>query len=185
MTLEHRLDVWKQKASNHPVLPTDAVAALEKVFGTEGDGPLIRRFIQDTVSPARIRGRLDSAEFHMTVGDLDAAAAGLDRLDRDIEAVKNMIANAVPVVNAISAPHYARGKSNVVQLKENTGQVNKERHDTRAREWKKWNEVAAEVWAVNPRLSKSAVATIVKSRLDPTDEVDTISRRLKKPRTAH
>ena len=80
---------------------------------------------------------------------------------------------------------YLRGYRNAEVLNEARDNANRRKQENRKPQWTAWRSEAAKVWEASPGLSTSAVAKIVKSRLSLQEKIDTISRRLEKPRTPH
>jgi hypothetical protein len=69
-------------------------------------------------------------------------------------------------------------------LAETRNRANSERHKERAREWARWQTAADPYWKDHPEASNNEVAGYVIEELRLKDEVDTVARRLKKPRKA-
>jgi len=62
--------------------------------------------------------------------------------------------------------------------------VNADRHTEAVRKWGRWNDEAKIIWGRQPRLTKQAVAALIKRNLGPAEAVKTIAKKLKKPGTA-
>jgi hypothetical protein len=76
------------------------------------------------------------------------------------------------------------GTRNARNLREKSAAANLARKKARERIWFQWNVKAAGIWKRRPELSKRDVARRIKSDLQLADEIDTIAKRLKKPRKA-
>lgn len=91
-------------------------------------------------------------------------------------------------------PSAITGKKQRDFLDDTRTRLNTARHQERAEEWARWNKAAAPHWKPDRgrqatkvderRLSKNAIARIVKTQLGLADSVKTIADRLKKPREA-
>lgn len=138
LQLETKLDEWLRKDLK-TILPPQAVVAVLDKQSAGSDGPVIRKFVEETVSPASISQRLQTIGFYLGQGRLDKAAFHLNWLERDVEAVKNMIANAVPVINSVAAPHYERGLNTIQAARDGHAAV----HGTEAEKLDSWRKQCA------------------------------------------
>lgn len=77
-------------------------------------------------------------------------------------------------------PLLTKTLANIAALRDASTLENKKRHDAGEQRWAMWNGVAARIWAAKPRLSKTAVARLVKQELKLDDTIKTIRDRLKK-----
>ncbi len=77
--------------------------------------------------------------------------------------------------------HALRGKKNLDAIQNGSQESNRQRHQDRGKEWKRWNVEAAQIWKRSPDLSKWRIAARVKDRLSLPDKIDTIAGRLKIP----
>jgi len=62
----------------------------------------------------------------------------------------------------------------------NFARANAKRVATRAARWDLWQSEAEAIWAQRPDLSRAAVATLVKRRLQVSEQADSIARRIRK-----
>jgi hypothetical protein len=76
------------------------------------------------------------------------------------------------------------GVSRLDDLATSRNTTNAARRAARLPEWREWQNEANKIWAGRPSLSKNAVAGRVRKILGSEDSIDTISRRIKKPRKA-
>jgi hypothetical protein len=128
---------------------------------------------------------------------LDEIQGGLTIVERslDLEIVRNI---ALRIVNdalllatelhqltiADNERPIFTGTRNARNLREKSASANLARKKARERIWSQWNIKAAGIWKRRPELSKRDVARLIKSDLQLADEIDTIAKRLKKPRKA-
>jgi hypothetical protein len=59
-------------------------------------------------------------------------------------------------------------------------QAHAKRVATRAVRWRRWQSEAEAIWSQRPNLTRAAVAMLVKRRLQLSEHVDSIARRIRK-----
>jgi hypothetical protein len=72
-----------------------------------------------------------------------------------------------------------RGNKIYAPLARSRAAANRKRQVVSARKHERWRIEAAKIWAKNPKLSKHAVARLIKEKLNVRDAIDTISRQVK------
>jgi hypothetical protein len=164
----------------------------EGIIRGDGKDPAKYQNIVHTVSATADRGYLAAR----VLVRLDGITAGLAIIERnsDIDIVRKMALQVVRDGFALAFELQAlamvrreqetvTGEGMLKGADRRRAIANAAYHETRSREWQRWNIEAAEIWKQHPTLSRNAVAALVKKRLGHTDEVRTIAKRLKKPGT--
>ena len=77
-------------------------------------------------------------------------------------------------------PDVIRGRNNARCMREIAHTHNELRNTDRAKSWAQWQKVADQIWKRKPRLTKMAVAVIIRHELGIDDSVNTIRRRIEK-----
>jgi len=129
---------------------------------------------------------------------LDGIQAGLAIVERsaDAELTRKLALNIINDALLLASEFHEQtiadnersiftGTRNARNLRENSEEANLARKEARKREWARWNAKAAEIWKRRPKLSKRDVARLIKIDPQLSDEIDTIAKRLEKPRKAH
>jgi hypothetical protein len=133
-----------------------------------------------------------------TLKRLDGIKAGLAIVERspDAESVRRIALHIVNDALVLASELHEltiadnersifTGTRNARNLRENSEEANLARKQARKREWARWNAKAAVIWKRRPKLSKRDVARLIKIDLQLSDKIDTIAKRLEKPRKAH
>tara|TARA_B100000427_G_C15398489_1_gene546562 strand:- start:36 stop:740 length:705 start_codon:yes stop_codon:yes gene_type:complete len=117
---------------------------------------------------------------------LDDVRAAIDAGNADLAARRALTLGGV-ATEAATKFHFEQdwkiGHGNAERLRATAAQANTQRQAERAQEWDRWNVEAAVVWASNPSFSDSAVARILKARLNLPDSIQTIRKRIIRPDT--
>ena len=121
-----------------------------------------------------VRAQTLVSELEQCIGGRDFAAATGITAALNREMFKLRASEAAPFVRIARKQKAARAEGRDAH--------NKALHLVRAKEWERWNQVAAQHWESGA--SKNSVARIVRSKLRLQDSLPTIARRLKKPRQA-
>jgi hypothetical protein len=129
---------------------------------------------------------------------LDGIQAGLAIVERsaDAELTRKIALNIINDALLLASEFHEQtiadnersiftGTRNARNLRENSEEANLARKEARKREWARWNAKAADIWKRRPKLSKRDVARLIKIDLQLSEKIDTIAKRLEKPRKAH
>jgi len=156
--LDHRGNAAHAAAIKHASKLTDQVLA---------------EFMRTESSQDYIRDKIAMIRRHAELGDLDGAYKALEYLQTRLDYISQIvrapvIATGVKQRNVLAG---LRDAKNAKATRQSSAKV------------RQWQKEAEAIWAKSPRLSKSAVAATIKTRLAVTETRDWISRRIQKVRT--
>lgn len=165
----------------------------------------LRRFSNDAIGregkdPSRYQAIIEESEFADRAFCAALILRNLDGVERGVADIEGWTdrENTLDVLFlALQCSYYSQllamtdhereiviGMRTAENLRESSSKANAARHKRHNRKWVEWNAEAARIWEGKPKLSRQAVARLVKSKLNVSEREATIAKKLTKPRMA-